>query len=191
MRKLLILIVVLGMASAAYAGFSISVHEVGGAEYDGHPLASSEELWLDVDATGATSGEYAYWALVVEAAEGTISGGVVGAIPPAGTQNTVDDNTVFDRIFFYFYPYCPLTSTQGGVSGTISDAGGAVLTGLQIDQILFHCEDLMDATVELWMSPNYGQGTFRLEDTLVISQIPEPMTMALLGFGALLLRRRK
>ena len=187
MRKLLILIVVLGMAASAYAGFTISVHEMDMSPYEGRELGPTEYLWLDIDATGATVLEYAYWALVVESAEGTITGGAVPAQPPAGSQNVVD---AWDAVGLYFYPYVPLTATQLGVSGNIADVG-PLLNGLQIDEILFHCEGLNDAVIELWMSPNYGAGTYRLEDSVTINQIPEPMTMALLGFGALLLRRRK
>ena len=187
MRKLLILIVVLGMASAAYAGFSISVHEVGGAEYDGHPLAPTDYLWLDIDATSATPAEYTYWALVVETAEGSITGGVVGASPPAGNLNGLD---TVDYITPYFIGYGPVSPTAFGVSGVIGDSGGLTLNGTQFDEILFHCLDEVDAVVELWLSPDYT-ATFSLADTVVIPQIPEPMTLALLGLGGLLLRRRK
>jgi hypothetical protein len=43
--------------------------------------------------------------------------------------------------------------------------------------------------VQLWATPD---GAFwELADTVVIHQIPEPVTMALLGLGGVLLSRRR
>ncbi len=56
--------------------------------------------------------------------------------------------------------------------------------GLLVDNIIFHCEGLGDATIKLFDSEPY------LLDSLVIQQTPEPATIALLGLGALLLRRK-
>ena len=187
MRKLLMLMLVLGVASGAYAGFSISLHETDGVTlYDGRDLVSSDELWLDIDATSATQGEYAYWALVVESADGTISGGA--AVGGGGNLNSVDDPT-WGILPYYFVAYGGVSATASGVTGGMFDSGGAVLNGQQINQVLFHCEGVGDATVQLWLSPDFA--TYSMVDTAVISQIPEPMTMALLGLGGLLLRRRK
>ena len=191
MRKLLILMLVLGVAAAANAGLEISVRNLDDSPFDPETdsIAASDELWLDVHATNLTSAEYVYWALVVEAAEGTISGGVVGATPPAGNLNSID---AWNAIAYYFYPYVPLTPTQQGISGGVFDSGGLTLDGIQIDNILFHCvEDGLDAVINLYVTPTYAPGTYSLADSMTITQIPEPMTMALLGFGALLLRRRK
>ena len=57
--------------------------------------------------------------------------------------------------------------------------------GLAFDY-LFHCEEA-DSTVviQAWDEDQH------LMDTLTIHQVPEPMTIMLLGLGGLLLRRRK
>jgi len=57
--------------------------------------------------------------------------------------------------------------------------------GQLIDNITFHCEGLGDVTMGLY------DGNFELLDTQVVHQVPEPISMALLGLGAMMLRRRK
>ena len=194
MRKLLMLMLVLGVASGAYAGFSISVHTTTGGTYDGSPLASSDELWLDIDATSVTPGEYTGWALVVDDTQGLIRGGAVSATgTPTGDLNFVDvyyaPATGYNYIDNYWVAAGAFGANMDGTSGGVFDIDGDTLSGVQIDQILFHCEDAVDATVELWLSADGV--SFSLADTVVISQIPEPFTMALLGLGGLFLRRRK
>jgi len=74
--------------------------------------------------------------------------------------------------------------------------------------LMFHCEEPTDMTISLLAA---GQGITRLEydanknvigqtviyqpgqilDTIVVHQIPEPMTMSLLGLGGLALLRRR
>ena len=49
----------------------------------------------------------------------------------------------------------------------------------------FHCEGQGDVTLYAY------DVDFLVEDTQVIHQVPEPATLALLGIGGLLLRRRK
>jgi hypothetical protein len=70
--------------------------------------------------------------------------------------------------------------------------GPAVL----INGIMLHCDVIGDVLLELVAGPGttidgvtVADGT--VLDELLIHQIPEPMTIALLGLGGLLLRRRK
>jgi hypothetical protein len=57
--------------------------------------------------------------------------------------------------------------------------------GKVLDGLIFHCEALGDVTLTVF---NLDLGVL---DSQVIHQIPEPMTLALLGLGGLFLRRRK
>ena len=58
-------------------------------------------------------------------------------------------------------------------------------SGKVIDGLVFHCERLGDVTLTLF---DVDLGVL---DSQVIHQIPEPITMVLLGLGGLFLRRRK
>jgi hypothetical protein len=57
--------------------------------------------------------------------------------------------------------------------------------GQLIDNITFHCEGLGDVTMGLF------DGNANLLDTQVVHQVPEPATIALLGLGAMMLRRKR
>lgn len=53
-------------------------------------------------------------------------------------------------------------------------------------EVELHCIGEGDVIVEL-----YDASGYEIIDTMIIHQVPEPMTMALLGLGGLFLRRRK
>jgi len=60
----------------------------------------------------------------------------------------------------------------------------AIMTGTALDGLVFTCTGEGDVTLTLFGPAN---GTY---DTVVITQVPEPITMTLLGLGGLFLRRR-
>ena len=62
------------------------------------------------------------------------------------------------------------------------EIGGHV--GTVATDVAFHCDGEGDVT--LYLVDNNGE----VADSQVIHQIPEPMTLALLGLGGLLLRRK-
>ena len=57
------------------------------------------------------------------------------------------------------------------------------------DGINFHCEGLGSVDLRLYESPDFTE--LLLDDIVRINQIPEPTTIAILGFGAMLLKRRR
>jgi len=64
--------------------------------------------------------------------------------------------------------------------------------GVMVDNIVLRCDSIGDVTLSLYLDRTPIGGVFQLMDTQVIHQIiPEPITVALLGLGALFLRRRK
>jgi hypothetical protein len=185
MKNLLAVMLVFGMASMASAmTLQISV--------EGNPdpidtqimLAPSETIRLDIHSPdGYVIGDDVYFSLVVDPAYGVITGGVVtgGAPPDTG---------------IYGYDALANGLSPGGVDdgmwgSVLNIAGAPVAPGIYIDDIIFHCEALnYDTLVTLWSTPDFA--TFTMEDQLIIHNIPEPATMALLSLGGLFfLRRRK
>jgi len=70
-----------------------------------------------------------------------------------------------------------------------ANAIGPPAGGREFD-FMFHCRSApSDATITLWADDDYNTP----KDTIIVHQsgIPEPATIALLGLGGLLLRRRK
>jgi hypothetical protein len=144
----------------------------------------SQYIMLDIGSNGYIPGgaDDLYWGLVVrDNYEGTItldSGRCL--MPPApdlSSMLTAADNDEF-------FP------GSGGTYGCVmSGAGVTAAAGIYFDEIIFHCDSPHDVVIELWSTLDYG--TFILEDAVIIHQIPEPATIALLSLGGLLLRKRK
>jgi hypothetical protein len=186
MKKLLVFMLVLGIASMANAMIlGISVNGDQDPVDSEIFLAPSETLELDIfDTEGYAIGDDVYFVLVTDPAKGAIAGGVVNLGAP---ENAPADSFVMDdAVGNGFWP-----GPENGVGGGIVYYGtsGTYGPGTYIDGIEFHCVAEGDAIVALWTSPDFVAWT--LEDSVVIHQIPEPMTVLLLGLGGLFLRRRK
>lgn len=191
MKKLTVLIMVLGLATVVNAGLlQISV---GG---DQEPVDSeiwlnpSDDLSLDIWTLGAINPFESHdWALVVDTTYGGISGGVA-TILPGGSFNQVGG--LAPDVPNGVLPDPSLAGIWGNMANLeftpIPD--GTIL----VDQITFHCEGPGDAIIQLYEIasgvPFPSQGGV-LVDQVVIHQTPEPATMVLLGAGSLLLRRKK
>ena len=131
MKKLLVLILMLGFAASANA----MVLEIGDAE--GMPLADSEiwlmpsdEIMLTIYNSGAGD-EDLYIALVCQTADATISGGAITSIPPASDASS------------WFGPGAaaagmPLLAGEDGPWGSIASysAGGNGTAGIYVDDLL-------------------------------------------------------
>ena len=178
MKKLLVLMLVFGIASMATAGLQISVEGNPDPVDSEYTLLPSEELILDIHATG--EGNAVYYALVADQAVATISGGMLVG----------DASLDMSGYLYMFAPYIGIeVPPMGGIMGNVTFLSGVIPDGAIVDGILFHCEGPDDALISLYSS--LDSAGWQLEDTLIIHQIPEPITMALLGLGGLFLRRRK
>ena len=185
MKKLLIFMLVLGMASLANATLQISVNG------DMNPVDSeiwllpSETIMLDIWTTnditpGVNEGTFmepGAFALVATTLDGQITGGV----------NTSGEASLL------IYAYDTYTGKTGiWASLTLANVSLISANTVLVDQILFHCEQPGDVLIELLYDPAYPiYGVSPVLDSVIIHQIPEPMTVLLLGLGGLFLRRRK
>lgn len=177
MKKLAALILVLGIAPLACAGLAISVDGADpGVETS---VAVGSHIVLDITAYDGELGKPVWL---------SIDG-------PGIMDGTNADNLIQDPI--------PGTPDFGVWIIDLADAVGhaqtylvdVLIPGSEInilpngkiaDLIDFQCLGLGDVTVTI----QHGD-TGAVMDTLIIHQIPEPASMALLALGGLFLRRRK
>ena len=200
MKKLLIMFLVLGLASlasAANTAVTIEVRESDGTTlFDGRDLMPSDYLTIVVigNALNPESGNIG---LLTADANGTISarGPQIDA-PGAVTDNwmgSVVGSTYVSEVFdsdsgnlSFTIDWTYLTWT--GYNWSANDqSGNPSATG---DWFIydFHCEGEGDVDIVYYQT---GMGMTTMELVQTITQVPEPMTIALLGLGGLFLRRRK
>jgi hypothetical protein len=174
MKKLLVLLVVLSVAAFANAALKISVDGV----VDGPDpiLLPSQTVSIDIFSDGATTSADTFILMMTGPATMDIANAI----------NTVNQPGAPDTIFFIEDPESPFF---GGVFFDFSLIGVPIPplpAGVIADNIILHCEDIGQVILNL-----VGADTGSDFDTQVIQQIPEPMTLGLLGLGGLFLRRRK
>jgi hypothetical protein len=173
MKNLLVVLTVLSIASIANANLWLSVDGQVNPS-DTIILAPSNTAVIGVFSDGLELCLEAYFLYI----EGPGTSSVLGAINNINS-NTGDFPTVID-----------ISEAQNGTEifldmATPIPEGIPMPYGTVIDQIIFHCEAPGDVTLTLTGDVS---GVF---DTQVIHQIPEPMTIGLLGLGGLFLRRRR
>ena len=177
LRPLLILTVVLGMASMASAGLSLVV---GGVEVgDSITINPSDTIWIGVyDDTGGVPFGGAVSIAEGSGANGSWTGGNGYYAPPATPGG-------YNMYIGYLSP--AYGNEYGDIWYIVDQAATTVMpsAGLQ-GEYEFHCDAAGDVVINL-TAPDL----VTILDTITITQIPEPITMALLGLGGLLLRRRK
>jgi hypothetical protein len=175
MKKFMTILLVLAMASVASAS-SVWIDQ---GDVPGDPLRPSDEIVIPVYTDTTLLGLDVTLTLV---GPGTI----VGALDKATAASYGWDPG------FTFDPTLPGAAVEIG-AGNFSGAPGPV-----VGFYLIHCDDYGPVTATLTASTGYGGsmdvtfGTPQIGGTITIHQVPEPMTVALLGLGGLaLLRRRK
>jgi len=191
MKKLLILMLVLGLASMAQADLKIRLYYPNGSVYDGKDLQISDNLEIRIESINGNTAD-SNPCLYTDETYGVIGkAGSVTRIPPAPDASGINAGSAKDNLV------TGLGLTEDGICGTVSAfvALPPYANGFYFDTISFHCEAVGDSV--LWLYDIYANWDVRvsqgavLMDTVTIHQIPEPATMLLLGLGSLLLRRRK
>ncbi len=164
MKKLLALMLVLGMASFANAALILSIN--GDTTQDVISIPVSGNVTIDVYQTTDSPAE---WWLGYTGPGEWMRATAHLYIPPAPDTMVVDDGG-YGAVWF---------------QGRIPTATVNYDPGKWFD-VDFHCTGLGDAIITL-----YAANGETVLDTATIHQIPEPAMIALLGLGGLFLRRRK
>jgi hypothetical protein len=180
MKKLLAVILVLGMASLAHADLVLTINgEI-----------APDEIWL----TGPSD----MFEIDVEIAEGHDLLGVTAAVRLSNGQGELLGGEIYPDIGWMFpiYTMAGSGSSQleftGGNFGAATPGPTTIMYGL-----MFHCLEETDVVIDLIITGSTTQDgqtvpVDTIEDSIIVHQIPEPMTVALLGLGGMfLLRRRK
>jgi hypothetical protein len=192
MKKLLILMLVLGLTSFANAGIIISVNGVTTAPNTTYTkvitLTPSSTITLDITNNNATNPtgpkDYTAYLDFECPSQGGFSTGTRTKGPAAGDMSADQGIATYGSGGNYTgLDFAEETFVQAWAPAT-TELNGPML------YIPFHCEKAgVTEYLTLWDTRVGNAGT--VIDTLVINQIPEPMTLTLLGLGGLLLRRRK
>jgi hypothetical protein len=177
MRHIPILgIVLLISISVANAAVLIGVDELMNPGYVDVQIGGTANISIWTDSSINPGGDFTFGFLGIHDGEpGMLSGGVgdphILIYPPTDPQWELPPG--FSSGFWFSY------------DGIEPVPGG----GLLIDGIIFECSGI--GNVNLWL---YGTTDFmemNLYDMQTIHQIPEPGTIAFLGLGAMLLKRRR
>jgi len=177
MKKLLVLALVLSMATVANAGLKLVVGGVIDPPDTSVELKMSDTAMIGVWSDGQTLANETFFISV----EG------FGVIDVSQAINNVVSNSSGESVLAVGDP---IPGTLIFMDMTIVAVPPVPLpTGTVIDALIFHCEGgeqlPNDVLITLY---SVEAGTY---DTQIIHQIPEPITMTLLGLGGLFLRRRK
>jgi hypothetical protein len=182
MKKLLLLVLVLGLTSAANAAIepllNLTVDGVDvGAEYT-MTVGSVIEVGVNSDGIGGTNGKYAAALVINMLGSDTGTGIFLDSMMTIydGAGEPLEHLTGGMAI-----PVAPGVRSARATNAVLDDY---VLAGIGFD-FGFECTGLGDVSITLI------DDVFGPVDTLIIHQIPEPITFALLGLGGLFLRRRK
>ena len=196
---IIVVLLVLGTLTEA-ANEPVGTWEIGTRYIDGTAfepdtdmLDIGDSLYLSIyteEAFGWASTFGYYWALVCEASLAGITGGEAGADATEGS------------IFYFYGSASDLWEVPGsvpehedgqyGVIGNDDPAPGVFLEpGVWLDNFLYSPMAVGDVTVRFLEISSVDGTIGRVPDSIVIYQVPEPMTIILVGLGGLFVFRRR
>jgi hypothetical protein len=186
MKKLLILFVVLGLASAAHAASCTIELEVDGSNTynpaDGLSITVDMVINVNVSSIYNSTDATAGIDFITEMTVGTATVSVGDWIPAASNEDdgTLSGDDILDAFWF----------KAGGASdhpaNTIIYSFAVTLSGSDALGDITPTMTTDDKVVKGLASHWWSENTY-----VPLEIVPEPMTIALLGLGALFLRRRK
>jgi hypothetical protein len=212
MKKLLVLMLILATASVANAGMKLSVN--GQPAPDTITLATSDTITLDITVDSGTLYMGGDLEISLSNGQGSLDDSEMTFLtkpltrqyfedPPLGWYNGNRNWDIQWSVALGTDTYKIMTG--GNNIGTSSNSVGSytLMSGL-----VFHCDEATDVIIDLiaygtvgyvlytgdppadaGLGVIYTKGT--IIDSIHVTQIPEPMTIVLLGLGGLFLRRRK
>jgi hypothetical protein len=174
MKKLLVLLMVLGITSIASAAIEISID--GQLGVDEITIMPSDTITVDIHNLGGDLPiDFEAYLYIYNKSDGFYSlsnprlGDAAGDFPASFSMYAgAYDN---DEVWF------------------VQAWNGEELTTGAMFEVDLHCEAIGDVLIELY--DGRVDGGYTLIDSVIIHQIPEPMTIGLLGLGGLALIRRK
>ena len=188
MKKLLAVLMVLSMAAMVNAAVKISVDMGANTE-----LAAGNTATISIVADEEQSPSNLYL-FVTDGSLGTVSGGSVvwpdfDATAGEFTLHIGTGDQYVEALHQYGWP----DATQTYYISLTGNTNPLNMNGTVVDSITYRAGIAGDSTIILGYVVDDGQGGYMMfvSDTVAIHQVPEPTTMALLGLGGLLLRRRK
>jgi hypothetical protein len=199
MKKLLIFMLVFGLTSMSFALTGIELSLAGVTNGEGNTQETTIEVCTEIviDVHGPAAYDWLGYCIIEGEADELITDIVGGE-----WGDNIGPYTANNDFYYEDSGYPVVQAAAGdmadalryvesgwgwGYELTAAQGTGDVPGGEEF-RLLFHCFATGDVTITLW---DDSEGYDTPQDTIIIHQVPEPMTIALLGLGGLLLRRRR
>jgi len=175
MKKLVVLMLVLGLVTVANASLKIQVNGV--TDPVGLTVPTGSILTLAVVGDGGTAQPQD---VALLPSLGSITG---GTLVYTGSLSEIDNYVVGDGSgMAEFYNTAAGTNAHAMIYANFANSTAGVLSGTMFNAASF----VINQQTTLKLLAGDGSSTF---DSVVVN-VPEPITMALLGLGGLFIRRR-